>query len=95
MSEITLKDKLTCKASDVHGEELKLFFNVHHVGRDKDGNIEYEKWTHNQVQTAGKSYVADALSLSPASSVMSHMAIGTSTGQGPRPTPSCPSSNCW
>jgi hypothetical protein len=53
---------------------------IHGILRDKDGNIKKEMKVTNQVQTAMKTHVADALS-DQGETAMGWMAIGTGTGQ--------------
>ena len=60
-------------------DESKLKGNVHIQLFDKDGKLKDERKVHNTVVTAGKNYIADALSSTPGNTVMTHMGVGTGT----------------
>ena len=78
--ELKLRDELRVKASEGKDCEIRLRANMHGILRDGDGNILEEHHVHNQVQTYMKTHVADMLS-DQGENVMSHMGIGTGTGQ--------------
>lgn len=58
-------------------EGLKMTGELSIVVRDADGNIKEERHVPNLVVTSGKVYIASRMA-GTASTVMSHMAIGTS-----------------
>lgn len=59
-------------------EGLKMTGELTIVVRDSEGNIKEERKVPNLVVTAGKVYIASRMA-GTASTVMSHMAIGTSS----------------
>lgn len=80
--QISLSEQLSLKAGVVRSDQIKLpTFRWHGILRDKKGEIIDEQFGWNQVQTAYKTHVADQLS-DQGDSAISHMAIGTGTGQG-------------
>lgn len=57
---------------------VKTYINVH-VKHMRGSLVLHEESGANLVTTVGKNYIADALSATPGSAAMSHMAIGTGT----------------
>lgn len=76
---MSLRDRLALAAGKKVGDRLTLYGELHAVLKDADGNVKKEVWK-NQVQTYMLMNVADALS-DRGEPAMSHMAVGTGTGQ--------------
>lgn len=74
-------DRLSVEAEKFLAESSECVGVLLGILYDKDGNVKDRQEIFNQFQTAGKTHVADQLSDS-GEVAMSHMAIGTGTGQG-------------
>lgn len=59
-------------------DTLKMKGELHVVVRDEDGQVKQSFTVPNLVVTAGKTYIASRI-VSAATTVMTHMAIGTAT----------------
>jgi hypothetical protein len=80
MDEVKFTEKMILESLKGLDDEARCAGLLHGVLRDKDGNVIDEQLKRNQFQTAGKTHVADQLA-GGADAAMSHMAIGTGTGQ--------------
>lgn len=58
-------------------EGIRVGGKVHFVLYDEDGNVKLERWAKNLVVNTGLAYIADALSVSPGSTVMNQMGVGS------------------
>lgn len=74
-------DKVILEVLNSLDDEAQAKGLLRGVLRDKDGKIKDEQLVKNQFQTLGKTHVADQLA-GGVDAAMSHMAIGSGTGQG-------------
>ena len=80
--DLHVEDRMAAGVGKGFADGISIDANVHLVLRGPDGRIKDERRVHNQVQTAGKAHIADQLSAVPGEAAMSHMAVGTGSGQG-------------
>lgn len=58
-------------------EGIKVRGNVHLILTDENGNVKVDRLEKNLVVATGLAYIADAISKTPGSTVMTHMAVGS------------------
>lgn len=80
--QIRPNDRLSVKAGKTLEDQIQLpKYHLKGILRGPGGEVKDVQEAWNQVQTAGKTHIADQMS-DQGEAAMSHMAIGTGTGQG-------------